>query len=158
MSAYKHRDRWRYRVWVQLPSGERARLTGTPQRNSKAAAERAARAHAMRVLRRGKIPPTRRMSAPVQIVGDLAKRVHEHCVAINVDVRTWVTKALEHELKRGGADVREDAARVMDALSRAARAKDEVRRARRRAPRRRKPRRNGLATVIAGLKKAWGMP
>ncbi len=52
MGAIKSKTgRWRYRKWVQLPSGKRVRIFGTPALNTKAAAERAEHAHIDRVLK-----------------------------------------------------------------------------------------------------------
>jgi len=46
VSAYRGRDRkWRYRKVVQLPSGRKQRISGTPAINTRAAAESAERLH-----------------------------------------------------------------------------------------------------------------
>lgn len=53
MPAYKDKrrgNRWRYAKMVALPDGSRKRITGTPQVNTKRAAETAERAHIERVL------------------------------------------------------------------------------------------------------------
>lgn len=51
MPAYKGKDRrWRYRKWVTLRDGRRIRISGTPDIDTKAAAEAAERAHIQRVL------------------------------------------------------------------------------------------------------------
>jgi integrase len=54
MAAYKRKDQWgdvwRYRKWVMLPDGSRIRVHGSPDVNTKRAAEEAERAHIERVL------------------------------------------------------------------------------------------------------------
>lgn len=50
MPAYKDGEIWRYRKRVTLPSGNRARVTGTPNVNTKTAAEAAEREHIEREM------------------------------------------------------------------------------------------------------------
>jgi integrase len=47
MAAYRDKryGQWRYRKWITLPDGKRIRITGTPNTDTKAAAEAAERAH-----------------------------------------------------------------------------------------------------------------
>ncbi|MDQ3299243.1 MAG: site-specific integrase [Myxococcota bacterium] len=52
MTAYRDNrtGAWRYRKWIQLPNGTRERITGTPNTDTKVAAESAERMHIDRVL------------------------------------------------------------------------------------------------------------
>ena len=54
MTVYRRKDQWgdtwRYRKWVTLPDGTRTRIAGTPDINTKKAAEEAERAHVERLL------------------------------------------------------------------------------------------------------------
>ena len=55
MPAYRDNrtGRWRYRVWIMSPEGQKIRITGTPATDTKAAAEHAERLHVFRVMNPG---------------------------------------------------------------------------------------------------------
>src|SRR5262245_7353785 len=53
MAAFRRKDRdnhWYYRRWVQLPGGERIKISGKAPLNTKASAEKAERDHVERLL------------------------------------------------------------------------------------------------------------
>ncbi len=66
MAAYEDNrtGRWRYRVWVTLPSGKRERLTGTPATDTRKAAEHAERLHVLRVMNPGLVVVPEVIEAP----------------------------------------------------------------------------------------------
>jgi integrase len=51
--------KWRYRKVVKLPDGGRVRISGTPSRNTREAAEQAERAHIDRTLKPALLPETK---------------------------------------------------------------------------------------------------
>lgn len=76
----RENGRWRFRVWVTLPSGVRKRLTGTPQINTKKAAE-----HAERQAVRDALDPEqaerRRRAAAAMIEKEVAPTLESYSVA-----------------------------------------------------------------------------
>lgn len=77
MPAYRDNrtGRWRYRVWVTLPTGNRTRITGTPTTDTKAAAEHAERMHVFRVTNPGFVPPP---SLTASKGKERARTIHEY--------------------------------------------------------------------------------
>ncbi len=63
MSARKIKGVWRYRIVVKLPDGSKQRISGTPEINTKGAAEKDERAHIERLKYTDEIKP--KISAPL---------------------------------------------------------------------------------------------
>lgn len=96
MGVFKRNGKWVYRKRVQLPDGRRERIFGTPATNTRAAAERAERAHIERLI--NPPPPVAKVVPTVAEYAEewLAKRT-------NVNAASDRTRMERHVLPTFGA-------------------------------------------------------
>ena len=100
MPGYKDKrdGTWRYRKWVVLPSGNRTRITGTPNTDTKVAAEAAERAHIDRIHH-----PERFASVAEAVPSRKEKTIREHAVQFLASYRPE-TKPSEQRTKKNALD------------------------------------------------------
>lgn len=78
MSVRKTNGIWRYRIVVKLPNGEKVRVSGTPEINTRQAAEREERLH----IERLKVSAPARDVSPPLLLSEYARRwLDEHTIA-----------------------------------------------------------------------------